>query len=243
MVGIPVQGTSKSGEELRKPARPDAGELGTYAGNAERSAAPRAGKRRAREEDEDEDKENIPRGLGRSVKKLKTSMSIAAGDKRRASESDDLDDLDEICRPVKKLKTAHIQRSILKAPTSTFATGGAVEKKKKQVRWCSSVVGEGLAVLPCCSASLSPVARPPRTIRKQKLDGQQAAAAAAKRTKLADDDDREAAMAKVRAMQEEVEAAAVKAFRRRQAEARQRRERLREYCEASGVEIWKVLVL
>ncbi|KAI0770442.1 hypothetical protein C8Q74DRAFT_1275487, partial [Fomes fomentarius] len=242
IVGIPVQGTSKSGEELRKPARPDAGELGMYAGNAECSAAPRAGKRRAREEDEDEDKENIPRGLDRSVKKLKTSMSTAAGDKRRASESDDLDDLD-IGRPVKKLKTAHIQRSILKAPTSTFSTGGVVEKKKKQVRWCSSVVGEGVAVLPRCSASLSPVARPPRTIRKQKLEGRQAAAEGAKRTTLADEDDREAAMAKLRAMQEEVEAAAVKAFRRRQADARQRRERLREYCEVNGVEIWKVLVL
>ncbi|KAI0770431.1 hypothetical protein C8Q74DRAFT_1275398, partial [Fomes fomentarius] len=208
MVGIPVQGTSKSGEELRKPARPNAGELGMYDGDAERSAAPRAGKRRAREEDEDEDEENIPRDLGRSVKKLKTSMSTAAGDKRRASESDDLDDLDDIGRPVKKLKTAHIHRSILKAPTlaptSTSSTGGVVESKKKQVRWCSSVVGEGVAVLPRCSASLSPVARPPRTIRKQKLGGRQAAVEGAKRTILADEDDREAAMAKLRAMQEEV---------------------------------------
>ncbi|KAI0758256.1 hypothetical protein C8Q74DRAFT_1373278 [Fomes fomentarius] len=45
-------------------------------------------------------------------------MSTVAGDKRRASKSDDLDDLDDICRPVKKLKIAQgVVESKTKQPT------------------------------------------------------------------------------------------------------------------------------
>lgn len=217
MVDNPVEDPSKSDEELREPARADAGELGTYAGD-ERSTAPRAGKRRAREEDEEEEEHTEVTARGRSFKKLKTSMSTVAGDKRRASESDDLDDLDDlydICRPVKKLKTAQ----------------GVVESKTKQVRWCSS---GGEVAAPPCGTSLSPLARPPSTIRTQDVEEQ---VQDAKRTMLADEDDMEAVIGMLMAMEEEAIETAAKALRMRQAEVRECRERVREICEAMGIEV------
>ncbi|KAI0774608.1 hypothetical protein C8Q74DRAFT_848252 [Fomes fomentarius] len=213
-VDIPVEDSHKSDEEFREPARPDAGELGTYAGD-EGSAAPRAGKRRAGEEEEEEDQEVLPRGRGQSVKKLKTSMSTAAGEKRRASESNDLDDLYDICRSVKKLKTAQ----------------GVAESKTKQVHWCSS---GGEVAAPPCGASLSPLARPPNTTPTQNVEEQ---VQDAERTTLADEDDTEAVIAMLMAMEQEVMETAVKVLLMRQAEVRECRERVRECCEAMGIEM------
>ncbi|KAI0758248.1 hypothetical protein C8Q74DRAFT_1373269 [Fomes fomentarius] len=87
-VDIPVEDAHwhKSDEELREPARPDAGELGT---------------------------------------------STVAGDKRRASESDDLDDLDDICRPVKKLKTQGVVESKTKQP----ARQARLRRKTSRKNW------------------------------------------------------------------------------------------------------------